>query len=116
VITQGWTRPFSVAPLSLCRLRTIGVCDPGGRQTKRYLTGRNGKKLLVTGTPARHGPIGVDAGDVLGFALGAEKPGDLIYITGDTLWFEGTADVAREFSPKVVILYTGAAELADAFT
>jgi len=33
-----------------------------------------------------------------------------MYITGDTLWFEGTADVARRFSPKVVVLYTGAAE------
>jgi L-ascorbate metabolism protein UlaG (beta-lactamase superfamily) len=76
----------------------------------RYLTARNAKQLLVAGTPARHGPIGVDTGDVIGFALGAEKPGDLIYITGDTLWFEGTADVARDFSPKIVILYTGAAE------
>ena len=44
--------------------------------------------------------------------MGEERtqPGDLIYITGDTLWFEGTADVARRFSPKVVVLYTGAAE------
>jgi hypothetical protein len=82
----------------------------GAARRKRYLTGRNGKKLLVISTPARHGPIGVDAGDVIGFALGVEKPGDLIYITGDTLWFEGTAEVARDFSPKVVILYTGAAE------
>jgi L-ascorbate metabolism protein UlaG (beta-lactamase superfamily) len=76
----------------------------------RCLIGRNGKRLLVTGTPARHGPIGVDAGDVIGFALGVEQPGDLVYITGDTLWFEGTIDVARGFSPKVVVLYTGAAE------
>jgi L-ascorbate metabolism protein UlaG (beta-lactamase superfamily) len=76
----------------------------------RSLEGRHGKKLFVTATPARHGPVGVDAGDVVGFALGIERPGDLIYITGDTLWFEGTADVARRFSPKVVMLYTGAAE------
>ena len=76
----------------------------------RTLKGRNGAQLLVTATPARHGPIGVDAGDVVGFALGANEIGDLIYITGDTLWFEGTADVARRFSPKLVVLYTGAAE------
>ncbi|MHC1949347.1 MBL fold metallo-hydrolase [Bradyrhizobium sp. UFLA06-06] len=68
------------------------------------------KKLFVTATPARHGPIGVDAGDVVGFALGAEQPGDLLYVTGDTLWFEGTAEVARRFSPKLVVLFTGAAE------
>jgi L-ascorbate metabolism protein UlaG (beta-lactamase superfamily) len=76
----------------------------------RSLEGRTGKKLFVTATPARHGPIGVDAGDVVGFALGVKQPGDLVYITGDTLWFEGTVDVARRFSPKLVVLYTGAAE------
>jgi L-ascorbate metabolism protein UlaG (beta-lactamase superfamily) len=76
----------------------------------RTLEGRNGKKLLITATPARHGPVGVDVGDVVGFALGVEQPGDLIYITGDTLWYEGTAEVARRFSPKVVVLFTGAAE------
>jgi L-ascorbate metabolism protein UlaG (beta-lactamase superfamily) len=76
----------------------------------RTLKGRDGKKLLITATPARHGPIGVDAGDVIGFAVGAEQPGDLIYITGDTLWFDGTSEVARRFLPKVVVLFTGAAE------
>jgi L-ascorbate metabolism protein UlaG (beta-lactamase superfamily) len=74
------------------------------------LTGLNGKTLLITATPARHGPIGVDAGDVVGFVLGVEQPGDLIYITGDTLWYEGTVEVAHRFSPKVVVLFTGAAE------
>lgn len=48
--------------------------------------------------------------DVVGFALGVEQPGDLMYITGDTLWFEGTAQVAQLFSPRIVVLYTGAAE------
>jgi len=76
----------------------------------RTLEGPAGKKLLLTATPARHGPLGVDAGDVIGFALGVECPGDLMYITGDTLWFEGTAEVARRFSPKIVVLFTGAAE------
>jgi L-ascorbate metabolism protein UlaG (beta-lactamase superfamily) len=68
------------------------------------------QRLIVTATPARHGPVGIDVGDVVGFALGIEKPGDLVYITGDTLWFDGTAEVARKFSPKVVVLHTGAAE------
>lgn len=76
----------------------------------RIFEGGDGTRLLITATPARHGPIGVDAGDVVGFALGLQEPGDLLYITGDTLWFEGTAEVARRFSPKVVVLFTGAAE------
>lgn len=76
----------------------------------RTLEGRSGSKLLITATPARHGPVGVDAGDVVGFALGIDQPGDLLYITGDTLWFSGTEEVARRFSPKAIILFTGAAE------
>src|SRR5262245_60875041 len=76
----------------------------------RLLEAGDGAKLFVTATPARHGPVGVDAGDVVGFVLGINEPGDLIYITGDTLWFDGTVDVARRFSPKVVVLHTGAAE------
>jgi L-ascorbate metabolism protein UlaG (beta-lactamase superfamily) len=78
----------------------------------RLLPGRNGKRLLVTATPARHGPVGVEpiSGDVIGFALGDERPGDLIYVTGDTLWYEGTAEIPRRFSPKLVMLYTGSAE------
>src|SRR5262249_3452287 len=38
------------------------------------------------------------------------KSGDLLYITGDTVWYEGTAEVARRFSPRVVLLFTGVAE------
>jgi hypothetical protein len=69
----------------------------------RMLEGVTDKKLLVTAPPARHGPTGVDAGDVIGFVLGVKQPGDLMYITGDTLWFEGSADVTHCFSPKIVV-------------
>jgi L-ascorbate metabolism protein UlaG (beta-lactamase superfamily) len=78
----------------------------------RTLEGRNGRTLFITATPARHGPVGIEplSGDVIGFALGVEQPGDLLYVTGDTVWYEGTAEVARRFSPKAVMLFTGAAE------
>jgi L-ascorbate metabolism protein UlaG (beta-lactamase superfamily) len=78
----------------------------------RTLVAGNGVKLLVTATPARHGPVGIEplSGDVVGFALGVEKAGDLLYVTGDTVWFEGTAEVARRFAPKAVIVFAGAAE------
>jgi L-ascorbate metabolism protein UlaG (beta-lactamase superfamily) len=76
----------------------------------RVLVGPSGKKLLITATPARHGPVGVDVGDVVGFAVGLERPGDLVYVTGDSLWFDGTAEVARRFAPRIVVLFTGAAE------
>ncbi|WP_244121086.1 MBL fold metallo-hydrolase [Burkholderia gladioli] len=73
---------------------------------------RDGRRLLVTATPARHGPVGIEpySGDVIGFALGIDEPGALVYVTGDTVWYQGSAEVARRCSPRVVVLFTGAAE------
>ena len=78
---------------------------------------RPGGGLFVTATPARHGPVGIEpiSGDVVGFLLGTEQPGDSIYITGDTVWYEGIAEVARHFAPKLVILFAGGAEPRGAF-
>jgi L-ascorbate metabolism protein UlaG (beta-lactamase superfamily) len=71
-----------------------------------------GPEILITATPARHGPVGVEAlsGDVIGFALGRSRPGDLLYVTGATVWFDGAAEVSHRFSPEVVLMFTGAAE------
>ncbi|MFG1334066.1 MBL fold metallo-hydrolase [Xanthobacter autotrophicus] len=69
-------------------------------------------RLFVTAAPARHGPPGIEpiSGDVVGFLLGRDAPGDLIYVTGDTVFYEGVAEVARRFSPRVVIVFAGSAE------
>jgi L-ascorbate metabolism protein UlaG (beta-lactamase superfamily) len=74
--------------------------------------GRDGRDLLVTATPARHGPAGVEplVGDVVGFLLGFEQPGDAIYVTGDTVWYDGIAEVARRYSPKLVVAFAGSAQ------
>ena len=76
-----------------------------------------GTRLHVTATPARHGPVGIEpiAGDVVGFLLGNEKPGDLIYVTGDTVWYEGVAEVARRYQPRLVILFAGSAKTRRSF-
>ncbi len=76
------------------------------------LHGANGRKLIVTGAPARHGPPGIEpiSGEVTGFLIGRDAPGDAIYITGDTVWYEGVAEVARRYRPKIVVLFTGSAE------
>lgn len=69
-------------------------------------------RVLVTAAPARHGPVGIEpiSGDVVGFLLGTDQPGDAIYVTGDTVWFAGIAEIAGRFAPRVVVLFTGAAE------
>ncbi|HUC17023.1 MAG TPA: MBL fold metallo-hydrolase [Acetobacteraceae bacterium] len=76
------------------------------------LTAAGGARLFVTATPARHGPPGIEpmTGDVIGFVLGTEQPGDAIYISGDTVWYEGVAEISRRFRPRLVILFAGAAK------
>jgi L-ascorbate metabolism protein UlaG (beta-lactamase superfamily) len=73
--------------------------------------------LTVTATPARHGPAGIEplAGDVIGFVLSLPGAGRPIYITGDTVWYDGVAEVARRFRAGLVLLFAGAAKTRGAF-
>ncbi len=77
-----------------------------------HFEGSNAQRLYITATPARHGPPGIEpiAGEVTGFLLGINEPGDAIYITGDTVWYDGVAEVARRFRPRLVILFAGSAK------
>lgn len=81
------------------------------------IEGRDRRRSFVTATPARHGPAGIEAmsGDVTGFVLGIDRPGDAVYVTGDTVWYEGTAEVARRFSPRLVIVFAGSAKARGPF-
>lgn len=75
-----------------------------------------GRVIRVTATPARHGPAGIEpfSGDVIGFILEAESA-PTIYVTGDTVWFDGVADVARRFKAGVVVLFAGSAQTRGPF-
>jgi L-ascorbate metabolism protein UlaG (beta-lactamase superfamily) len=77
---------------------------------------KNGRLLTVTATPARHGPAGIEplAGDVIGFVLNPNA-GTPIYISGDTTWFDGVAEVARRFKCGVVLPFAGAAQTRGPF-
>jgi L-ascorbate metabolism protein UlaG (beta-lactamase superfamily) len=72
----------------------------------------DGGQLMITATPARHGPAGIEAivGDVTGFMLTPDNGDPSIYLTGDTVFFEGVREVAARFKPKFVILFAGAAK------
>jgi L-ascorbate metabolism protein UlaG (beta-lactamase superfamily) len=73
----------------------------------------NGRVLRVTGTPARHGPPDGDRGPVTGFALAwADAPGRTIYLSGDTVWYEGVAAVSERFPVRIAVLFLGAARIA----
>ena len=71
-----------------------------------------------SGTPARHGPAGIEplAGDVIGFVLTSAKTDSRpIYISGDTVWYDGVAEVARRFKAGVVLPFAGAAQTRGPF-
>ncbi len=68
--------------------------------------------LRITATPAQHGPAWLKpiVGDVVGFMLewvGQTHGG--LYLTGDTVWFEGIAEVARRFRVSAAVLHLGRA-------
>jgi len=77
---------------------------------------KNGRSLIVTATPARHGPAGIEplAGDVIGFVL-APKDARPVYISGDTVFYDGVSEVARRFKAGVVLPFAGAAQTRGPF-
>jgi hypothetical protein len=51
---------------------------------------------------------------VTGFALAfTDDPDRAIYISGDTVWYEGVAEVGRRFSVQIAILFMGAARVPE---
>jgi L-ascorbate metabolism protein UlaG (beta-lactamase superfamily) len=72
--------------------------------------------VRVTGTPARHGPAGIEpiSGEVTGFVVEAAGL-PTVYVTGDTVYYEGVAEVARRFSPDVILAFAGAARVRGPF-
>jgi len=84
----------------------------------RRLAKADGRAVEVTATPARHGPAGIEplSGDVIGFVLRFADPATRpVYVTGDTVWYDGVAEVARRFRPGVLVLFAGAAQTRGPF-
>jgi L-ascorbate metabolism protein UlaG (beta-lactamase superfamily) len=81
------------------------------------LAGKDGRSLTITATPARHGPAGIEpmSGDVIGFVLTLKDKSPPIYISGDTVWYDGVAEVARRFKAGVVLPFAGAAQTRGPF-
>jgi L-ascorbate metabolism protein UlaG (beta-lactamase superfamily) len=83
---------------------------------------KGGARLTITATPARHGPAGIEplSGDVIGFVISSvpasNKAGSRpIYVSGDTTWFDGVAEVAQRFNCGVVLPFAGAAQTRGPF-
>ena len=68
------------------------------------------EEVIITSTPARHGPAGSEhlTGEVTGFIVATKEM--QIYITGDTVFYDGIKEVAEKFNPKYVFNFAGAAK------
>jgi hypothetical protein len=55
------------------------------------------------------------SGDVIGFMVSFSDGTPPLYVTGDTVWYDGVAEVARRFRPGVVLLFAGAARTRGPF-
>jgi L-ascorbate metabolism protein UlaG (beta-lactamase superfamily) len=72
----------------------------------------DGGVLRVMATPARHGPAHADRGPVIGFALTfRDEPESTVYVSGDTVWYDGVREVSERCAVRVAILFLGAARV-----
>ena len=102
ITTEAGVKRLSGNIVGLTPWKTHDVSTPDGRV------------LRITATPARHGPPDGDRGPVIGFVLSLNDQSDpLVYISGDTVWYEGVQDVARHTSPRVVVAFAGAARVRE---
>jgi L-ascorbate metabolism protein UlaG (beta-lactamase superfamily) len=78
------------------------------------LPSKDKRTLRFTGTPARHGPPAGDRGPVTGFAIAFnDAPQNVLYISGDTVWYEGVEEVSRRFKVTTAVLFLGAAKVPE---
>lgn len=109
-LLENVTQTFST-PAAAERLKGIVT----GLQTWEsvMVTTSEGDELIITATPARHGPTHIEAlaGEVTGFILTVkDDPENSIYLTGDTVFYHGIEEVAKRFHPKYVFIFAGAAK------
>ncbi|HEY5977016.1 MAG TPA: MBL fold metallo-hydrolase [Solirubrobacterales bacterium] len=74
------------------------------------LSAADGTEVRITATPCRHGPplSRPIVGEVIGFLLEWEGQREgALWITGDTVWFGGLAEVAERFDVGTAIVNLG---------
>ena len=72
----------------------------------------NGFQIKVTAMPAHHGSLGshLIVGETTGFLLEWDgQAHGALYISGDTVWFNGLYEIARRFKISTAILHIGKA-------
>lgn len=77
-----------------------------------------GKTLRITATPAEHGPneeVRKATGETTGFVIEwPEQKKGALFISGDTVWFDGIQEIGQRFNIGTGILHMGAANVPAA--
>jgi L-ascorbate metabolism protein UlaG (beta-lactamase superfamily) len=108
-----------LASVPLCYTTASGAARLEGpvRGLRPWETISLGDGLSLTATPARHGPAGIEpiSGDVTGFVVQRAGSEEALYVSGDTVFFEGISEVARRFRPSIAVIFAGAAQTRGPF-
>jgi L-ascorbate metabolism protein UlaG (beta-lactamase superfamily) len=75
------------------------------------IEGQHNRTMRITATPARHGPPERASLAVVGFLLDAFGG---IYVSGDTVLYEGVREVVERSHPRIAVLHLGAARVEQA--
>ena len=96
----------------------LGANSVGLRDWQSFdLPASGGRILRILATPARHGPEGLSRGAVNGFVLSlGDSHRPAIYVSGDTVWYPGVAEIARRCDVRLAILHLGAARVPQVGT
>lgn len=104
-------RTVPVVVTTAAGARRLGGVAQGLRAWGRTrLAGEGRATIEVTATPCRHGPRGSRwiVGDVVGFALTSEAlPDGAVWISGDTVLFDGVRQVGERVDVDVAVLHLG---------
>ncbi len=74
----------------------------------------NGGNLKITATPAQHHPSWLPkfiSGEVIGFVIQHSELSEIIYISGDTVYFDGIGEIATKFKNiNYALIHVGSAQ------
>lgn len=93
----------------------LGANARGLAPWTRFDLDAQGTRVRVVATPARHGPplSRPIVGDVIGFLLTWEgQRHGALYLSGDTVWFKGVAEVAQRFDVGTFVPFLGGVRFA----
>lgn len=107
---------------ALSRARRIFTTEAAARQPGGNAVGLkiwesvdavDDESLRLTGVPGRHGPEENDRGPVIGFVLQTDLGGPALYVSGDTVWYDGLREIGQRYDVDRAILFMGAARVPE---